>query len=72
MLAGDETGLPGIARILAEMPAQARGIALVEIGDKADAQRLKRPDGVELRWLRRGAVSAGRSTLLVDEVRACA
>lgn len=72
LLAGDETGLPGIARLLADMPPQARGIALIEIGDNADQQQLKRPDGIELRWLHRGAASAGPSTMLVDEVRAYA
>lgn len=72
VLAGDETGLPGIARLLADMPPQARGVALIEIGDTADEQQLRRPDGVALRWLHRGATPASRSTLLVDAVRACA
>lgn len=71
VLAGDETGLPGIARLLGDMPTQARGIALIEVGDRADEQPLKHPEGVELRWFHRGAMPASMSTLLVDAVRAC-
>ena len=35
------------------MPSDARGVALVEIPDAADAQEFPAPDGVEVRWLAR-------------------
>lgn len=51
---GDETALPAIARMLADLPADARGHAFVELGDLADRQDLAHPEGVALTWLRRG------------------
>lgn len=72
LLAGDETGLPGIARILADLPDQARGFALVEVDSAEDEQALRRPSGVELHWLHRTDALPGSSTLLVEAVRACA
>ncbi|UZF91764.1 siderophore-interacting protein [Bosea sp. NBC_00550] len=72
MLAGDETGLPGIARILADLHAQARGIALVEVGGAEDEQQLRHPPGIALRWLHRAEAAPGLSTVLVDAVRASA
>ena len=71
VLAGYETGLPGIARILAGLPHDARGIALVEIGSAGDEQVLRRPAGIELRWLHRGHVAPGLSTRLVEALRIC-
>lgn len=60
LLAGDETALPAIARILEELPADARGTALIEVEDEADELPLRAPSGVAVRWLhRRGAGSAG-------------
>lgn len=72
LLAGDETGLPGIARILADLPEQARGVALVEVDGGEDEQPLRHPFGVELRWLHRTGLRPGPSTLLVEAVRDCA
>ncbi len=51
VLAGDETALPAIARILEEVPADVRGDALIEVQDPADAQDLMVPPGMRLRWL---------------------
>jgi NADPH-dependent ferric siderophore reductase len=70
LLAGDETALPAIGRILAEAPAQTRGLALVEVADAAEEQALAAPAGVAVRWLHRGAVPPGESTLLADAVAA--
>jgi NADPH-dependent ferric siderophore reductase len=71
LLAGDETGLPGIARILAGLPERARGVALVEVDRAEDEQLLRRPAGVELRWLHRAGAAPGTSTVLIEGVRAC-
>jgi len=51
LLASDETGMPGVLGILRDLPRDARGLALVEVPDIADAQEVDAPAGVELRWL---------------------
>lgn len=56
VLAGDETGLPGIARILEDAPEQTCGLALISIGDAAERQPLRAPPGIEVRWLLRNEV----------------
>lgn len=55
LLAGDETALPAIARILEGLPPRAEGIALIEVEGEADELALSRPAGFELRWLHRAA-----------------
>jgi NADPH-dependent ferric siderophore reductase len=70
LLAADETALPAVSRILAEVPAGTRGVALLEVADPAEEQDLVAPDGVEIRWLHRGGTAPGESTLLVDAVAA--
>lgn len=71
LLAGDETGLPGIARILADLPEQACGVALVEVDSDADEQPLRHPPGMELRWLHRAGAAPGTSNVLIEGVRSC-
>lgn len=68
LLAGDETALPAIARILEELPADARGIALIEVEDAADELPLQAPAGVSVHWLHRR--DAGIARPLVEAVRA--
>lgn len=50
---GDETGLPGIARMLESLPADARGQAFIEVADERERQELAHPEGVQCRWLYR-------------------
>lgn len=69
LLAGDETGLPGIARIVEDLPDLARGYALIEVGSDADEQRIDAPPGVQVLWLHRGTAPAGTTSLLIDAVR---
>ena len=70
LLAGDETALPAISRILAEAPASATGVALVEVAGPEEEQPLPAPAGVTIRWLHRGGTPPGESTLLADAVAA--
>jgi NADPH-dependent ferric siderophore reductase len=70
LLAGDETALPAISRILAAAPAGSRGLALLEVAGAAEEQSLTAPEGVTVRWLHRGATPPGESTLLADAVAA--
>ena len=68
LIAGDETALPAIARILAEAAPTAVGTALLEVAGPAEEQPLPAPAGVTVRWLHRGATPPGESTLLIDAV----
>ena len=49
----DETGLPAIARMLANLPGAARGLAVIEVADAQEEQVLQAPAGVTVRWLHR-------------------
>jgi NADPH-dependent ferric siderophore reductase len=70
LLAGDETALPAISRILAGSALRARGVALLEVADAAEEQPLPAPPGVTVHWLHRGSTPPGLSTLLADAVAA--
>jgi NADPH-dependent ferric siderophore reductase len=66
LLAGDETAVPAIGAILANMDREARGVAFIEIPDQRDIRRIDAPAGVEVRWLAR---SVPDTTLLGDAIR---
>ncbi|WP_432842117.1 siderophore-interacting protein [Dactylosporangium sp. CA-092794] len=70
LLAGDETAAPAIASILAGLPAEARGEALLEVPHTADALRLAAPAGVRVTWLARDGAAHG--SRLVPAVAAAA
>ncbi len=53
LLAGDETALPAILGILRDLPREARGLAIIEVPELADAQPVEAPEAVEVRWLPR-------------------
>lgn len=69
LLAGDETALPAIGRILEALPPQARGIALIEVADAAEEQQIDTRAGIEIRWLHRNGAAAGTTALLADAIR---
>ena len=70
LLAGDETALPAITRILAAAAPSTHGVALVEVADATEEQPLPAPEGVEVRWLHRDGTPPGEGTLLADAVAA--
>jgi NADPH-dependent ferric siderophore reductase len=70
LLAGDETALPAITRLLAAAAPATTGLALVEVAGPEEEQPVAAPDGVEVRWLHRGGTPPGESTLLADAVAA--
>lgn len=70
LFAGDESSLPAIAASLEELPDDARGVALIEVAGPQGELPLRAPAGVDVRWLHRGDVPAGTSTVLVDTVAA--
>lgn len=51
VVAGDETALPAIARIVAELPRAARGHVVVEVHDESSRQELDAPEGVLVTWV---------------------
>ena len=53
LLAGDETALPAISRILAAAGPATRGLALLEVAGPEEEQQLPAPAGVEVHWLHR-------------------
>jgi NADPH-dependent ferric siderophore reductase len=70
LLAGDETALPAIARILEKFPATAKGEVFIEVADRLEELPLAAPAGVSVCWLHRGDNPAGTTQLLVDAVKA--
>jgi len=68
VLAGDETALPGIARILEDLPPTAIGHALIEVDTPADKLPLFSPSGISIQWLYRNGKGAGTTTLLQDAI----
>ena len=70
LIAGDETALPAISRILATAAANTRGLALVEVAGAQEEQPLDAPAGVKVRWLHRGTAAPGGNSLLAEAVAA--
>ncbi|WP_226621814.1 siderophore-interacting protein [Alloyangia pacifica] len=66
LLAGDETALPAIRRILEHAPANARGTVILETASEQDRPALTVPEGIELRWLSRG--DAGGLAAALEEI----
>lgn len=61
LLVGDETALPAIGRRLEELPAGTKAIALVEIANAEEEQRLDSAADVTLRWLHRDGAPVGEA-----------
>lgn len=51
LIVGDMTALPAISVNLEQLPADARGHAVIEVIDERDIQSLRHPAGIELHWL---------------------
>lgn len=68
LFAGDETAIPAIEAAFEAMPADARGIAYVEVGGPADEFDLGAPAGIEVRWLHRGGDFTHENTILAETV----
>jgi NADPH-dependent ferric siderophore reductase len=58
-LAGDETALPAIARIAAEVPAGTRMKAIIEVESAAEEQLLSTHGSIEIQWLHRSTYRSG-------------
>ncbi|MGT2427031.1 siderophore-interacting protein [Amnibacterium kyonggiense] len=70
LIAGDETALPAIVRILQDLPAAVRGAAVVEVPRREDAAQLPSHPGVAVEVVERGGAPHGER--LTTAVRAAA
>ncbi len=70
LVAGDDTTIPAIARLLDELPDDARAQVFVEVAEQAHRLELRALPGVEVTWLVRDGAVAGTTSLLPDAVRA--
>lgn len=72
LIAGDETAVPAMSAILAQLPATARGAAFLEVPAAADVLDVVAPAGVAVHWLHRGDDAPGAEAYgarLVEAVR---
>ncbi len=69
LLAGDETALPAIGRILEELPDTARAVVRIEVANAAECQDLPCAAPVDLQWLYRNGSPAGTTDALAQAVR---
>jgi NADPH-dependent ferric siderophore reductase len=70
LLCGDETALPAIAAILESAPAATELIAVVEVADDREEQKLELPPGARLQWVHRDGAPAATTAHLADALRA--
>ncbi len=59
LLSGDETAVPAICRILADLPAHTLGAAFLEVPHPADVLPVTAPAGVAVTWLPRAGEAVG-------------
>ncbi|GIH23569.1 hypothetical protein Aph01nite_18790 [Acrocarpospora phusangensis] len=69
LVAGDDTALPAIGRLLDELPPDARAQVFIEIAEDAHRQELRELPGVDVTWLVRRGVTAGTVSPLTEAVR---
>lgn len=63
LMAGDEAAVPAISAALEALPDNAIGWVFLEVAGPDDEIPLKKPDGVEVRWIYRG----GRADLVPED-----
>ncbi|MEF9962952.1 MAG: siderophore-interacting protein [Comamonas sp.] len=69
VLAGDDSALPALARIAAQLPASTRGHVVCEIADPQDAIDIRLPPGMQWHWLYRAGLAAGTGVQLQRAVQ---
>jgi NADPH-dependent ferric siderophore reductase len=63
LLAGDESALPAIAAALEALPANAKGMAFIEVAGQEDEIPLDAPESIEVNWVYRG----GRADMVPED-----
>ena len=69
LVAGDDTAIPAIGRLLEELPDDARAQVFIEVAEDSHRLELRPLPNVEVTWLVRDGAEAGTTTLLRDAVR---
>lgn len=69
LVAGDDTTIPAIARLLDELPDDARAQVFIEVAEDVHRLELRALPRVEVSWLVRDGAGAGTTTLLLDAVK---
>jgi NADPH-dependent ferric siderophore reductase len=64
LLIGDDTGVPAIARRLAELPPGTRSVVLAEVDNAADEVTFESAADVTVTWAHRNGAEAGTSDVL--------
>ncbi|GEP34678.1 siderophore-interacting protein [Nocardioides szechwanensis] len=59
LLVGDETAVPAVAGILADLSSDAQGAAFLEVPVAGDVQSVVHPEGVSVTWLPRDGAPRG-------------
>ncbi|MET9107948.1 siderophore-interacting protein [Streptomyces zhihengii] len=72
LVAGDDTALPAIGRLLDELPSDTRAQVFIEIAEDAHRQELRELPGVEVTWLVRSGATDGTGSPLTEAVRSTA
>ncbi|MFJ6982056.1 MULTISPECIES: SIP domain-containing protein [unclassified Streptomyces] len=71
LVAGDDTALPAIGRLLDALPSDARAQVFIEVAEDAHRQELRALPGVEVTWLvRSGPLTAGTGAPPTEAVHA--
>jgi NADPH-dependent ferric siderophore reductase len=69
LLAGDETAIPAIARILEELPQTTHAVVRIQVADGGEVQPLHTAARLDLEWVFRNSRSAGQASTLAQAVR---
>lgn len=69
LVAGDDTAMPAIARLLDELPDDARAQVFIEVAEHSHRLDLRTRPQVQVTWLVRDDTEAGTTSLLVDAVK---
>ncbi len=69
LLIGDESALPAIARIAAEVPEGTALKAIIEVLDAAEEQPLPTAGTLDVTWLHRAAYAPSETGRLLDEAK---
>ncbi|SFE06791.1 siderophore-interacting protein [Paracidovorax konjaci] len=72
VLIGDDTALPAIGRRLAELPAGAPALVLIEVDGPADEQGLPTQAAARIHWVHRAGTPAGEGSGLLGALRTLA
>lgn len=68
LIVGDMTALPAISVNIEQLPANAKGYAVIEVIDSADIQQLSAPENFNVQWLI-NPNPGEKNQLLIDHVK---